>query len=106
MAFVEYMWKRNLEFAVKAKELQAEIKSYLGISGVTGVRVLIRYDIENITDDIYKKALGTVFSEPPVDDIYEEAFDLKGGRTFSVEFLPGQFDQRADSAEPVYQAAE
>ncbi len=91
--------EKKPEFAVKAKELQAEIGSYLGISGVTGVRVLIRYDIENITDDIYKKALGTVFSEPPVDDIYEEAFDLKGGRTFSVEFLPGQFDQRADSAE-------
>ena len=86
-------------FAVKAKELQAEIKGYLGISTVTGVRELIRYDIENISEDTYKKALVTVFSEPPVDDIYEETFDLKGAKTFSVEFLPGQFDQRADSAE-------
>ena len=86
-------------FAVKAKELQAEIKGYLGIKTVTGVRVLIRYDIENISEDTYKKALVTVFSEPPVDDIYEESFDAKGAKSFSVEYLPGQFDQRADSAE-------
>ena len=91
--------EKKPEFAVKAKELSAEIKGYLGISTVTGVRVLVRYDIENISEDTYKKALVTVFSEPPVDDIYEENFDLKGGKTFSVEFLPGQFDQRADSAE-------
>ncbi|MBO5070309.1 MAG: phosphoribosylformylglycinamidine synthase [Roseburia sp.] len=86
-------------FAVKAKELYAEIGSYLGISAVTKVRVLIRYDIENISEETYGKALGTVFSEPPVDDIYEESFDLNGAKTFSVEYLPGQFDQRADSAE-------
>ena len=86
-------------FAVQAKELKSEIKSYLGISSVEKVRVLIRYDIENISDATYAKAVRTVFSEPPVDDVYEETFDLEGARTFSVEFLPGQFDQRADSAE-------
>lgn len=86
-------------FAVKANELQAEIKSYLGISSVTKVRELIRYDIENISDETYRKALGTVFSEAPMDDIYEENFEVNGAKTFSVEFLPGQFDQRADSAE-------
>ena len=86
-------------YAVKAKELQSEIKSYLGITSVTGVRVLIRYDIENISDETYGKALETVFSEPPVDDIYEETFDYGDGHVFSVEFLPGQFDQRADSAQ-------
>ena len=86
-------------YAVKAKELKAEIKSYLGIKTVENVRVLIRYDIENISGATYEKAIRTVFSEPPVDDVYEETFDLKGARTFSVEFLPGQFDQRADSAE-------
>ena len=86
-------------FAVKAKELQAEIKSYLGIRGVSKVRELIRYDIENISEETYQKALVTVFSEPPVDDIYEETFDTNGAKVFSVEFLPGQFDQRADSAE-------
>ena len=86
-------------FAVQAKELWAEIKSYLGIKSVEGVRVLIRYDVENISDATYEKAVRTVFSEPPVDDVYEETFDLNGGKTFSVEYLPGQFDQRADSAE-------
>ena len=64
----------------------------------TGVRVLIRYDVENISEATYQRALVSVFSEPPVDDIYEETFDLKGAKAFSVEFLPGQFDQRADSA--------
>ena len=86
-------------FAVKAKELQAEIKSYLGIPSVTGVRELIRYDIENISEETYKKALATVFSEPPIDMVFEEEFTFGDARTFSVEYLPGQFDQRADSAE-------
>ena len=90
--------EKKPDFAVKAKELKHEVKHYLGISA-EGVRVLIRYDVENVSDDTYKKALQTVFSEPPVDDIYEEEFDAKGGKVFSVEFLPGQFDQRADSAE-------
>lgn len=91
--------EKKAAYAVQAKELQAEIKSYLGIKSVSKVRVLIRYDIENISDETYDKALVTVFSEPPVDDIYEENFELEGGKAFSVEFLPGQFDQRADSAE-------
>ena len=86
-------------FAVKAKELKEEIKSYLGIDGVTGVRVLIRYDVENLSDEVFASACRTVFSVPPVDVLYEEAFETEpGSRMFSVEYLPGQFDQRADSA--------
>lgn len=86
-------------FAVKAKELLVEIKDHLGISGVTSVRVLIRYDVENISDRIFSEACKCVFSEPPVDDLYEEEFTMeRGAQAFSVEFLPGQFDQRADSA--------
>ena len=86
-------------FAVKAKELSDEISNYLNINTVKNVRVLIRYDIENISDDVYKDALVTVFSEPPVDYVYEEDFEKKaGGKVFGVEYLPGQFDQRADSA--------
>ena len=91
--------EKKPDFAVKAKELKHEIKHYLGIESVTAVRVLIRYDIENISEATYEKALKTVFSEPPVDNIYEETFELNGAKAFSVEFLPGQFDQRADSAE-------
>ncbi len=91
--------EKKADYAVAAKSLLSEIKSYLGITSVTGVRVLIRYDVENISEATYQRALVSVFSEPPVDDIYEETFDLKGAKAFSVEFLPGQFDQRADSAE-------
>ncbi len=86
-------------YAVKAKELFEEVKSYLEFD-ITGVRVLIRYDIENISEDTYQKSLRTIFSEAPVDDLYEETFPLAADeQVFSVEFLPGQFDQRADSAE-------
>ncbi|MDD6448790.1 MAG: phosphoribosylformylglycinamidine synthase, partial [Lachnospiraceae bacterium] len=84
-------------YAVKAKELIQEFKNFLGITDVKAIRVLNRYDIENISDDTYRKAIRTIFSEPPVDDVYEETFSYEG-RTFSVESLPGQFDQRADSA--------
>ncbi|MDE6208752.1 MAG: phosphoribosylformylglycinamidine synthase [Lachnospiraceae bacterium] len=92
--------EKKTPYAVKAKELNEEIKSYLGIKTVTGVRVLVRYDIENISEETYKKALNTVFSEPPVDTLYEEKFPYNedSDNVFSVEFLPGQFDQRADSA--------
>ena len=86
-------------FAVNAKELYSEIKSYLGIEEVTAVRVLIRYDVENISDEIFETACSTVFSEPPVDTLYKESFEIaENAKVFSVEYLPGQFDQRADSA--------
>lgn len=91
--------EKKPDFAVKAKELKEEIKSYLGIDGVSEVRVLIRYDVENISDEVFAAACRTVFSEPPVDMLYEETFETEeDSRVFSVEYLPGQFDQRADSA--------
>lgn len=86
-------------FAVRAKELQEEIESFLGIKSVEQVRVFIRYDVEHISDEVFARACRTVFSEPPVDILYEETIEIpENGRVFSVEFLPGQFDQRADSA--------
>ena len=91
--------EKKAPYAVKAKELKEEIGSYLGIKTVTGVRVLIRYDVEHISEEIFEKACNTVFSEPPVDELYQERFEMtEKERCFSVEFLPGQFDQRADSA--------
>jgi phosphoribosylformylglycinamidine synthase len=93
-----YVEKKDA-FAVKAKELQEELTSYLEIGGLTEVRVFIRYDVENLSDEVFEKACKTIFSEPPVDILYRESLDIKPGeRTFSVEYLPGQFDQRADSA--------
>ncbi len=86
-------------FAVRAKELTEDIRNYLGMKGVASVRVLIRYDVENISDEVFEQACETVFSEPPVDLLYRETPEIPdGARAFSVEFLPGQFDQRADSA--------
>ena len=101
MADVKRIYVEKKEpYAVAAKELKQELKSYLGIDTLSEVRVLIRYDVESISEDVYKKALVTVFSEPPVDDIYEGRFPKKeNDKVFSVEYLPGQFDQRADSAE-------
>ena len=93
-----YVEKKDA-FAVGAKELLGEIKSYLGIESVTGVRVLNRYDVENISDEVFETACSTVFSEPPVDVLYKESFEIaENAKVFSVEYLPGQFDQRADSA--------
>ena len=91
--------EKKQDFAVQAKALKHEIKSYLGICGVTNVRVLIRYDIENLSDETFERACNGVFAEPPVDTLYKETFPMKEDeRAFSVEYLPGQFDQRADSA--------
>ena len=92
--------EKKQPYAVHAKELKEEVKRYLGIKSINNVRVLIRYDVENLSDATYKQALGTVFSEPPVDNCYENEFKKANGSfVFSVEYLPGQFDQRADSAE-------
>ena len=90
--------EKKPEYAVKAKELFDEMTEYLDLD-IEKVRVLIRYDIENISDATYDKALKTVFSEPPVDYVYETTFPMEADdKVFSVEALPGQFDQRADSA--------
>ena len=86
-------------FAVKAKELKEEIISYLGINGLKEVRVFIRYDVENLLNETFETACKSVFAEPPVDILYRENITVPdNGKVFSVEFLPGQFDQRADSA--------
>ena len=91
--------EKKPEFAVQAKELRHEVKSYLGSKTVKNVRVLIRYDVENLSDATFERACNGVFAEPPVDVLYREDFPREeSDHIFSVEFLPGQFDQRADSA--------
>lgn len=92
--------EKKAPYAVRAKELKEELSSYLGMEHITNVRVLVRYDMENVSDETYQKALKIVFSEAPVDILYEEEFETEDTDVvFSVEYLPGQFDQRADSAE-------
>lgn len=84
---------------VEAESLFNDIKENLGVSGLVGVRVLNRYDVEGISQNHYETAKTTIFSEPPVDIIYEEEITFENNeKVFAVEFLPGQYDQRADSA--------
>ena len=93
-----YVEKKE-DYAVRAKDLKQQIKDYLGIDAAN-VRELVRYDMEGVSDETYGKAKVTVFSEPPIDVVYEEEFPMEAGDVcFSMEYLPGQFDQRADSAE-------
>ena len=82
----------------EARALKSEISTFLGITGVEKVRVINRYDAENITEELFDYAVGTVFSEPQLDNVYRELDADDGARVFATEYLPGQFDQRADSA--------
>ena len=84
-------------YNVSAKKTTADIKNVVGIN-VDEVREFIRYDIEDLDEEVYAKAKTTIFSEQPVDNLYEELPDLKGYKLLVVEYLPGQYDQRADSA--------
>ena len=91
--------EKKTGYAVKAQELKEDLIGYLNMSGIEDVRMFIRYDVENISDEVFEQACRTVFSEPPVDILYRETIETPAnGRVFSVEYLPGQFDQRADSA--------
>ncbi len=89
--------EKKEELASEAKSLLHDAKNLLGIAGLENVRVLNRYDAENITEELFNYAVQTVFSEPQVDVATKEA-ELDGAVVFAVEPLPGQFDQRADSA--------
>ena len=86
-------------FDVEAKQLLSDLKQNLSIKGLDEVRILNRYDISGISEDTYLKALNTIFSQPNTDIVYEEKIETRNGwRVFGIEYLPGQYDQRADSA--------
>ncbi|MBN1761370.1 MAG: phosphoribosylformylglycinamidine synthase [Chitinispirillaceae bacterium] len=90
--------EKRAGYDVAAQGLLADLRDNLGISGIERVRILIRYDIEGISDEAYAAARQTIFSEPPVDVIHDEEFTVENGdRVFAIEYLPGQYDQRADS---------
>lgn len=89
--------EKKKELAHEAKALLSDAKAFLGISSLKDVRVINRYDAENITAELFEYATKTVFSEPQLD-IASAEVDLSGAYVFAVEYLPGQFDQRADSA--------
>ena len=99
MVYRLYVEKKK-GFDVEAQGLLSDIKQSLNIESLKGIRVLNRYDIAGIHRDTFNLAKFTVFAEPAVDKIYEEEIDSDMGKTpyFAVELLPGQYDQRADSA--------
>ena len=89
--------ERKPAYANEARALCAEIRDFLGIAGIRSVRIINRYDVEGVSPDVLEKCVATVFSEPQVDDVLE-ALPQIDGAVFAAEYLPGQFDQRADSA--------
>ena len=91
--------ERKEGFRVEANRIYSEINSFLGISGVTEVRYLNRYDVENVSDEVAKIAATRIFSEPQSDFCQVENLDMSGYTSIIWEYLPGQYDQRADSAE-------
>ncbi|MFR4489078.1 MAG: hypothetical protein ACLT3W_03735 [Bifidobacterium pseudocatenulatum] len=96
MVFRVYVEKKQ-GFDVEAKQLANELKTILGIASLKNVRLVNRYDVEGINEALFNQCATTVFSEPPVDNTYAELPEFEG-ISFAVEYLPGQFDQRADSA--------
>ncbi len=96
MVFRVYVEKKK-ELANEARALLSDVRGLLGIKSLTDVRVINRYDAENITEELFAYAKQTVFAEPQLD-IATDDVDLSGATVFATEFLPGQFDQRADSA--------
>lgn len=96
MVYRIYVEKKK-GLANEAKSLLGDIKAFLGIEGIEDVRVVNCYDAENIDAELFDYCKKTVFSEPQLDDIYD-SMDFGNAVVFAVEYLPGQFDQRADSA--------
>ena len=84
-------------FDVEARQLKSELVDILGIETLASLRLINRYDVEGADDELFARCVPTVFSEPQVDVVYDELPE-GGVATFAVEFLPGQFDQRAESA--------
>ena len=91
------MLKRNPASTARPRAWRNELVSLLGIKELNGLRLLNRYDVEGIDEALFEQCVPTVFSEPPVDNTYAE-LPVSDGVSFAVEYLPGQFDQRADSA--------
>ena len=96
MVYRIYVEKKT-ELAHEAHALFTELTQLVGIKGLLGVRILNRYDVENIDGELFKKTVNTVFSEPQLDEV-TDTLDARGGKVFAVEYLPGQYEQRADSA--------
>lgn len=97
MVYRVYVEKKASE-ALEARALSEDLRGFLGIKGLTGLRIVNRYDVENISPALFETCKRSIFSEPQLDIVSDTLENTDGCRVFAVEFLPGQFDQRADSA--------
>ena len=97
MVFRVYVEKKP-GFDVEAQQLAGELRTILGLTGLKALRIVNRYDVEGISQELFDQTVPTVFSEPQVDNVAYDLPDFAGAKVFATEFLPGQFDQRADSA--------
>ena len=97
MVFRVYVEKKP-GFDVEAQQLAGELRTILGLTGLRALRIVNRYDVEGISQELFDQTVPTVFSEPQVDNVAYDLPDFAGAKVFATEFLPGQFDQRADSA--------
>ena len=97
MVFRVYVEKKP-GFDVEAQQLAGELRTILGLTGLKTLRIVNRYDVEGISQELFDQTVPTVFSEPQVDNVAYDLPDFAGAKVFATEFLPGQFDQRADSA--------
>jgi len=97
MVYRVYVEKRE-EVAVEAASLASDIRTLLQIKSLTGLRLLNRYDVEKLEETVFQQSVSTILSEPQLDLVSNTLPEIPNGVIFAVEFLPGQFDQRADSA--------
>ena len=102
MVYRVYVKKRN-EYAVEANEILNDLRTQLKIENLENLEVVNRYDISGISKDALDKGINTILSEPMVDDVYYEEYQSNGSFKFAIEYLPGQYDQRADASEQCFQ---
>ena len=96
--------EKKPEFAVEAKSVLSDVKTALRLNSLENIRILNRYDADRLPEEKFEYAINTVFSEPAVDVTYRDMPEVSADeRVFAVEYLPGQFDQRADSCEQCIQ---
>ena len=97
-----YVEKRK-EYATEAHEIQTNLVEQLGLT-IHSLRIVHRYDVQGISEEILQQGINTILAEPMVDHVYDETFPMSEKESvFAIEFLPGQYDQRADSCEQCFQ---
>ena len=102
MVYRVFVSKRKA-FAVEASKTLNNLKTQLKLNNLNDVKIVHRYDVEGVSLEILKKGINIILSEPMVDDVYFEEYDALDGIVFGIEYLPGQYDQRADACEQCFQ---